>query len=132
MIRTRVPESLTSKRTLPPTRGSTVMAITRAGRGHIHSANDSGSSHWSNTTSGAAGMTRCTRAIGASFIVHAASGAARRQRVRTCRPEVRLLVDPLLGHRQSVRPQGKPVLAAAHKGWTNAGDILELPGSYMR
>ena len=49
LIRTRVPESSTSKRTVPPTCGSTVTSRTRTGRGHIHSCNDSRSSHSSNT-----------------------------------------------------------------------------------
>ena len=63
-----MPESSTSKRTIPPTCGSTVTSTTRTGRGHIHSCNDSRSSHSSNTTSGAAGMTRCTRTVAVSVI----------------------------------------------------------------
>lgn len=63
-----VPELSISKRNSPPTRASTLTATHRTGRGHIHSINDSESSHCSNTTSGGAGVMLRTRTTGAPLI----------------------------------------------------------------
>ena len=116
LIRTRVPESSTSKRTVPPTCGSTVTSTMRTGtRTHplLQRLSIKPLIEHRIRRSGHDALHADRRRFGHRFALSSGATAPHSASARIDQKS-RLLVDPLLGHRQSVRLQGKPVLAATH------------------